>query len=299
MRYLSSAGNIGAACECEIWPGFVSAAQPHGGTMIGRQLAASRALEAHFAQDEHDPCRLPFPRRGFGRLRGDSAPRVVVTAEGVYGGALTGSTSNVFNLLVLENGEYWTLYGTRPANVFFVSGIVQGTGTSINGTFTSSNAKDFGVVPAIGGTVNATYDASAHTIAGNIAFSTGTVGFSGGAIAGSTYNYNTPAQLTAVSGTWALSSTSGNSIVMNIASSGTFTAVGADGCNFSGTVTPRASGKNVFNLSMTFGAAPCALAGQTATGIALTYPLATGGNQLLAAVVDGTRSFGAVAFGTR
>ena len=268
--------------------------------MAARQPAASRAQEAYFEQAEHDPCRLSLPRCGSSRLRGgDAAPPVAVTAEGVYGGALTGSTSNVFNLLVLENGEYWALYGTRPASVFFVSGVVQGTGASSNGTFTSSNARDFGVVPALAGTVNATYNASAQTIAGNLVFAAGTTGFSGGPIAGSTYNYNTPAQLSAVSGTWALSSTSGNSIAMNIASSGAFTAVSADGCSFSGTVTPRASGKNVFNLSMTFGAAPCALAGQTAAGIALTYPLATGGNQLLAAVVDGTRSFGSVAFGTR
>jgi hypothetical protein len=49
---------------------------------------------------------------------------------------------------------------------------------------------------------------------------------------------------------------------------------------------------------MTFGAAPCALANQTATGIAVAAPEG-GSTQLLVAAVDGTRTYGAAAVGTR
>jgi hypothetical protein len=69
------------------------------------------------------------------------------------------------------------------------------------------------------------------------------------------------------------------------------------GCLFTGTATPRASGKNIFNVSITFGAAPCALAGQTATGIAIDYAI-TGTNQtqLIVAVQDSTKQYGSMFF---
>ena len=76
------------------------------------------------------------------------APSAGPTAEGVYGGTLTGSTSSAFQLLVLENGEFWAMYGTQTASAFGVAGFIQGSGTSNNGSYTSSNTKDFGVNPA-------------------------------------------------------------------------------------------------------------------------------------------------------
>lgn len=217
----------------------------------------------------------------------------------MYGGTLTGSTSNAFQLLVLENDEYWTIYGTQTSTLFLVRGFVQGAGTSNNGSFTSSNAKDFGFVPAASGNVNATYNATAPSISGTVSSTAGTVTFTGGAIAGSTYSYNTAASISTVSGAWALTDSTGANVALNVAASGAFTANTSVGCSFSGAVTPRASGKNVFNVSLTFGASPCALPGQAATGIAVAYPLTSGRTQLLVGVVDGTRAFGVVAVGTR
>lgn len=220
------------------------------------------------------------------------------SAEGVYGGTLTGSTSSAFQMLVLENGEYWALYGTSTPSAFFVAGFIQGSGTSNNGSFTSSNARDFGFAPSVSGTVSASYTAT-PTIAGTVSSSQGNVGFSGGAIAGSLYNYNTPATLPTVAGVWSLTEISGEGLALNVATNGTFTAASTLGCNFSGTIAPRPSGKNVFNVTLTFGAAPCALPGTAATGIAVAYPLANGTTQLVVAVTEGTRTYGAAAFGTR
>ena len=220
-------------------------------------------------------------------------------AEGVYSGTATGGTSSAFSLLVLENGDYWDLYGSRTGSVLSVVGIVQGTGTSNNGAFTSSNAKDFGSVPAISATVSATYNTTAQTITGTLSAPSATISFSGGPATGSLYNYSTPATLSSISGAWTVTSTSGESINVNVSGTGTFTAVGTSGCSFSGTATPRASGKNVFNTTMTFGPAPCALPNQTASGIAVVYPLTSGQSQVIFAQVDSTRSYGSAAFGTR
>ena len=72
------------------------------------------------------------------------------------------------------------------------------------------------------------------------------------------------------------------------------------GCTFTGTALPRASGKNVFDVSVTFGAAPCALPGQTATGIAITYAVAgTAQKQLLVAVQSSTKANGTMFIATR
>jgi len=222
------------------------------------------------------------------------------TAEGVYGGTLTGdTTSSAFELLVLENGEFWSMYGTQIGNTLGVAGFVQGSGTSNNGSFTASNGKDFGYVPAVAVTVTASYNATAKTISGTTTAGTSSTAFSGGSIPGSLYNYDVAASLITIVGNWSTTSLTGESIALTVASNGSYTAVGTSGCHFSGTITPRASGKNVFNVAITFGAAPCALAGQSGNGIALAYPITGGLTQLLVAATDSSRTFGAAVFGTR
>ena len=230
---------------------------------------------------------------------GGSSPPPGPSAEGVYGGTLTGSTSSNFQMLVLENDEFWAMYGTQTSSLFFVAGFLQGTGVSNNGTYTSSNVRDFGFNPARAGTANATYNATAKTITGSVAASAGTVTLNGGPIAGSLYNYNTPALLSSVSGSWALTALTGEGVSLNISAAGAFTANSSLGCAFSGTMVPRPSGKNIFNVSLTFGPSPCVLAGQPASGIAIVYPLATGRAQLIFAGTNTGRTIGTAAFGTR
>lgn len=220
-------------------------------------------------------------------------------AEGAYVGTLTGSTNSAFQLVILENGEYWAIYGNQTPATFFVSGLVQGTGVSNNGTFTSSDLKDFGFFPAIAGALNSTYNLATLAFSGTAAFSIGTVGFVASPATASTYNYNTAASLTTVSGAWALTASTGESVAVSISPTGVYSASTNLGCTFSGTVTPRPSGKNVFNVTYTFGPAPCALPGQAATGIAITFPVSAGKTQLIVGGVNSARNAGTVAFGTR
>ena len=223
---------------------------------------------------------------------GSDNPAAIAAAEGVYGGTLTGSTYPAFELLVLENGDFWSMYGIQGSSGFSVAGFVQGTGISNNGTFTAAQSKDFGYSPALAVSTNASYDPTAKTISGTLTAATGAVRFSGGPIAGSLYNYNTAATQSTVAGAWSATSLSGERVALTVSAGGAFTATSSAGCGFSGSVTPRASGKNVFNVALTFGASPCALPGQTATGIALAYPLASGQTQLVVAVTDATRTYG-------
>ncbi|MFM2348626.1 MAG: hypothetical protein RL654_3379 [Pseudomonadota bacterium] len=222
------------------------------------------------------------------------------TAEGVYGGTLTGSTSNAFQLLVLETGEFWALYGIPSASTFGVTGFLQGAGTSSNGIFTAAGTQDFGSVPAVSGATSAVYNATAKTITGTVRFASGSVGFSGGPMAASLYHYDSAASLATVAGTWVTTGLTGESVTLRIAAStGALTASSSLGCSFAGTVVPRPSGKNVFNVSLIFGAAPCAWPGQTASGIAVAYPVGTGQTQLLVAVTDSSRTVGTALVGVR
>ena len=190
-------------------------------------------------------------------------------AEGVYGGTITGGTSPEFQLLVLPDGQYWSMYGRTVGNQFFVSGFVQGTGKSSNGTFTSTNVKDFGIFPAVSGSINATYNAVAKTISGTTTSATGSAAFIGGPISGSLYNYKTAANLSSISGAWNGGNVGGETVAMNVSATGALTATTSGGCNATGTVTPRNDGRNVFTVALLQGNG-CALQGQTIRGIVLT-----------------------------
>lgn len=221
------------------------------------------------------------------------------TAEGAYAGTLTGGTSNAFEMVVLEDGSYWALYGQQSNGALYVNGFVQGSGTSANGNFSSANARDFGFVPSVAGTVSATYVAGT-SISGTVtATGVGAVSFSGTTAAIAPYVYNQPASLAGVAGNWNMSLLTGETAAIVVNSSGAFTGVSSLGCQFSGSLVPRASGKNVFNVSLTFGGSPCALPNQVGTGVAVNSAVSGGASQLIVLVTDGSRTYGTGAFGVR
>jgi len=233
---------------------------------------------------------------------GDDAPPPQVSTErpeGVFGGKLTGSTSTDFQMLILDNGELWSIYGVDTPAGFGLAGFIQATIAASNASFTSSNARDYGVVPAVAGSATGTFNKAAGTIAGSVTAGAGTVSFTGGPVAGSLYNYNLAASVSTVVGNWTLDSLAGDTISLVVQPNGSLSATTTSGCNFTGAVTPRASGKNVFDATVTFGPSPCALANQSASGIAIASPIAGGQTQLLVALQDSSRSVGTAAFGSR
>jgi hypothetical protein len=221
--------------------------------------------------------------------------------EGAYSGAITGSsTSSAFQMLILDNSEYWAMYGNTSGGRFGVRGFLHGAGTFNNGSFTSSNMRDYGVSPALPGTVNATYRLGT-SIQGTVAAAgqSQSVSFAGSPIAATTYNYSTPASISLIQGAWTLTALNGTSVSLTVAASGSFSG-SSQGCSFTGSLKPRASGKNVFDMSITFGLAPCALPGQSGAGIGVTNVIAgTQTRQLIIAGVNAAKTEGTALFGTR
>jgi hypothetical protein len=206
-------------------------------------------------------------------------------AQGVYSG--TASSGFSFTTIVLPNDKFYTIYGTVSGNVLTLNGMVTGQGASGISTY-SANVTDFLFTGlANTGTINATY-VPGSSVNGILTEGVTMTTFNGASLPASTFNYNTPALLSAVSGTWTGSLLNGAPTTVSISTSGSVTGT-SQGCSFSGTVATDSSNKNFYDVSLTFGASPCTFPNQTATGIGVEYLLSDGvTHQLLAAVTAGT-----------
>jgi hypothetical protein len=114
------------------------------------------------------------------------------------------------------------------------------------------------------------------------------------------YNYNNPAALATVAGPWV----AGTLLEKSTPTSFTIDAAGVLsgsnlGCSFTGTVTPRLSGKSVFDVGLTYGQSPCTTPGVTFTGVALSYIASNGKRQFTAALQDSNRAFGTMLYAQR
>jgi hypothetical protein len=231
--------------------------------------------------------------------------------DGVYRGTLSGGSNPNFEAIFLEDGSVWVIAGTDLGSSFQVSELWMGTGSSIEGTFppsdtgkyTSSDIRNFSATGAPQGSLTARYSGAitSRELNGSAKFTgASTLELSGKTIAGTSYSYENPALLTDVSGSWTL--TGGATVTFTVSATGvvTWTDSSLAGCAGNGNITPRASGKNIYSVSITFGAQGCQFSNQTVTGIALSYPItSTGQRQLFVALVDADRKTGMVRAGIR
>ncbi len=113
-----------------------------------------------------------------------------------------------------------------------------------------------------------------------------------------------PALLTSVQGTYSGAAVGGatpaQSATVTVDASGNISSNYVNGslfCNTTGTATPRASGKNIFNVQLTFTGNFCALAsGTTTSGVAT---LTSNGTQLIAMTLKADKSDGLIFIGTK
>lgn len=110
----------------------------------------------------------------------------------------------------------------------------------------------------------------------------------------------TPASLAALAGSYvAPYYFGGPSVTMTISSGGSITGTNGS-CTISGTATPRASGINVFNVSLTLGGTGCVPAGVgSASGVAALVTSSSGANRLYVATLNGAASAGFFWIGDR
>lgn len=235
---------------------------------------------------------------GDGESPSSSAPPVI---ESVIQGVYQGTTSNgkTEDAIVLEDGTFWVTYGVPLGGALAVEGVATGSSTASNGTFSLS----FNDFPApgnspISGQGTGTYSVGSNLI-GTITENAATATFNLIAPVPVAYDYNTPASISLISGSWSGGLLTGETATINILADGTLSGTSSLGCTFTGAAAPRPSGKNVFNVSLAFGSSPCIAANQVVSGIGLTYPLGNGTNQLVAGLVNSSRTFAAAFFAQR
>jgi hypothetical protein len=213
-------------------------------------------------------------------------PPVIGGAQGAYFG--TASNGEAFETIILPNNTPYALYGFVNNNMFNILGMITGAGTSTNGTYSASIADYYYTGATYAGSVSASY-VSGSSISGTITDSgVGTLSFSGSALPTSQYNYNSPASISPIVGTWNGALFGGVAASANITSSGKLTG-SSQGCSFSGSISPDPSGKNFFDFSLTYGSSNCVLPNQSQTGIVVDYLLTDGvTRQLIAALASGS-----------
>jgi hypothetical protein len=175
--------------------------------------------------------------------------------------------------------------------------MVAGQATSGNDSLTASVTSYLPNGQVSSGTLTAT-DVPAQSINGTIVQNGASVTFTGTALQMASFNFNTPASVSSVSGAWNGALLDGMTTAVNINSNGAVSG-SSSGCSFTGTISADSSGKNFYNVSITFGGSPCAFPNQTATGVGVYYLLPDGvTHQLLAGVTLGN-STGTVFFAQR
>lgn len=213
------------------------------------------------------------------------------SAEGFWSGTTT--TGTQVSLAILENGETWGLYASSGSVVGALYGNTTTSGTTLSGSGTGFNFL--------------TRTSSSGTYSGNVTTKgTITVNVSDGTQFTGTYDpsYYQAASVTSVAGTysgWAVTGATNaqaTTVVVNV--NGNISSSFVDGllnCTTVGTATPRASGKNIFNLQLTFTGNYCALGnGTVVTGVA-TYDSVN--EQLIAMGLNSAKSDGLIYAGTR
>jgi hypothetical protein len=223
----------------------------------------------------------------------------IAIAEGAWSG--TNSLGNAFDMLVLEDGSLYSLYGSVTASGFSAAGFNVGAGSVSGNTLTGNLTQyDFG-----GHRVTGTLSANVVT---GVSINGSATPSGGGTATTFTstplpasypgYIYNTPAVISDIANGW-----NGNFLDGSFASFSIDPVTGALsgtnlGCSFTGTVAPRPSGKNVFNVSIHFGGSPCTAPNQDASGIAISY-LTGGRRQLIAAAENSAKTMGSMFFALR
>lgn len=208
-------------------------------------------------------------------------------------GFWTGPTSagNTVNAVVLDNGETWGVYSSGSTIV----GALYGT-TTVSGSTATISGSDFNFL---------TNSGAQGVMSGPItAKSSMSLTSSGGTVTSSlTYSstYETAASSAGVAGTWSYVGRSrGYSLIpanITIDGSGNFT-LSQINCATSGTIVPRAGGKNVYNITLTAVGSGCAAGQSTLTGVTYLDTSVTP-NKFLALALNTNKDDGVVVIGTK
>lgn len=179
---------------------------------------------------------------------------VTGTAEGRWTGAT--NSGQPARVVILDNGTFYITYSDIPSAL--LAGVVQGTASAINGQLASADAVEYpisydhGSSPSMAATVSGTY-LPGRSLQLTIVSALGTRILTATYDAGSELPAN-PAAIEGAYNGFTAHTAGGFAAVFTVASGGSFSGSN-EGCRFSGTITPHASG-NIFDFTANSAAGP-------------------------------------------
>lgn len=200
---------------------------------------------------------------GGGDTASSSDGTVVDTSAGLWAG--TTSDNRTITGLILPDGSYHLLY-SRAGNPDVITGFLQGTAARTGSGLSSSDGKDFNLEgPGVQAAMLAATYTTRQSLSVNITYpSAASTTFTG------SYDvaYDAKPSLADAAGTYTgladLSVGSLSSTVV-VSSTGALSG-GSGGCTLAGSLSPRRDG-NAYDVTFTFGPAPCFFATKTFTGV--------------------------------
>ncbi|WP_321796873.1 hypothetical protein [Caballeronia sp. J97] len=174
--------------------------------------------------------------------------------EGIWYGSVNSSQSVAAQTIVLETGQYYSIFTNGGSFVWLIEGIM----TATDGAFTDSATVGFHTLGAIrAGSLSGNFSTKstlAATTSLYVAPDTTATSFNGN------YNatYDTPIAISDVARSW--TSESGVTPISTITFATDGTATGTQSaCTFTGSFKPRSTGKHLLDGTLTFTGALCAL----------------------------------------
>ncbi|MDB5771249.1 MAG: hypothetical protein JWM42_1623 [Burkholderia sp.] len=229
------------------------------------------------------------------------APPPTPGIHGLHAGSLTNGLSNGLShaMFVLDDEEFYIMYGIPAGRDLYAVGFFQGDGALNNGSLSAPDVRDYSTTGTVqSGSLSASFKPGV-SLNGSVTSGSSTLTFTSAPPPGSPYNFHAAANPANITGAWNIRGMQGMAVVLSIGTNGAFTGSVGVGCSLSGTMTPRASGKNVFDMAFVYGPAPCVSPGVSMMGIALEYRLPDGRQQLVVAGADSGRTMGEAFLGAR
>ena len=218
---------------------------------------------------------------------GSSGGTTNADAQGIWTGQA--STGVTVNTVVLENGESWGIYSIGST----IYGALYGT-ASVSGNAITISGTDFNFPTNIAtkgtftGTVTAKSAMSLTSANSNVALSY-------------LSQYDTAATAAAVTGNWSFIGRSGSYTLLpgsiSVNSSGEF-SLNQTNCVTSGSIVPRSSGKNVYNVTLISVGSSCAVGQSSMAGVAYLDTSVTP-NRFLSLALNASKGDGVIVIGTK
>jgi len=193
-----------------------------------------------------------------------------ISAAGLYSGRVgLDSGTGVATLVILNDASYWMFAGSEISGGAFYNTLIRGdAGVTTPSTYTANRGINVGNNERI--QISGTYNPNI-SFEGFLTEMGLTFPLSLKSLPVRSYQFTERPDLSKIAGSY----TSGTDNFTISSPLGTLTGSTSDGCRFSGVVSPKITGENIYDLTLTYTAAPCPVDRRNSTLRGIIVSLAT------------------------